>query len=163
MKPKPVKLKVLIRPKTSSGGYPLIEVPPGIADNFLGSSNKKRMVVTFANGWQAHRALQRSKNGETFILLGGKTLKEAGLILGDETQLTLQEDTSKYGMPMPEEFQEVLNQDEEGRQLFEQLKPGLQRSFLYYINTAKMVDTRINRSLQLIERLKTGDLSRGNQ
>ena len=66
-------------------------------------------------------------------------------------------------MPMPEEFQEVLNQDEEGRQLFEQLKPGLQRSFLYYINTAKMVDTRINRSLQLIERLKTGDLSRGNQ
>ncbi|MGB0176420.1 MAG: YdeI/OmpD-associated family protein, partial [Owenweeksia sp.] len=86
------------------------------------------------------------------------TLKEAGLVPGDETRVVLKADTSKYGMPMPEEFEEVLNQDEEGRQLFEELKPGLQRSFLYYIGSAKTIDTRIKRSFQMVERLKTGDI-----
>ncbi|MGB0176421.1 MAG: hypothetical protein ACPF9D_04590, partial [Owenweeksia sp.] len=66
-----VKLEVFIRPAMPSGGYPLIDIPIDVAEEFLDGKNKRRMVVTFANGWQAHRALQRNKNGETFILLGG--------------------------------------------------------------------------------------------
>ncbi|MEQ9262472.1 MAG: YdeI/OmpD-associated family protein [Owenweeksia sp.] len=153
--------KTFIRPPAGQGiaYYPVLDVPPEIAEGLLGKKQKERIVLHFSNGKKVHRALQRSKNGETFILLGKSVLKEAGKAPGDEVTVSIEKDTSKYGMPMPEEFEEVLNQDEEGRQLFEKLKPGMKRSFLYFINSAKTVDTRINRSFQLVEKLKNGEVS----
>ncbi len=150
--------KTFIRPPAGEGMayYPLLDIPPEIAEPLLGKKNKVRVVIHFANGAKFHRAIQRNKNGEIFISLGKTTLKEADHFPGDEVEVWLEKDTSQYGMPMPEELEEVMNQDEEGRQRFEELNPGMQRSFLYYINTGKTVDTRINRSLQLIENLKMG-------
>lgn len=139
----------------------MIEIPPGIADHFLGEKNKARMIVQFDNGIEFHRAIQRNRDGFSFMVLGKTTLKDAKKLAGSEQEITLRIDTSEFGMPVPEEFEEVLNQDDEGRQCFMELKPGLKRSFLYYINGGKTVETRIQRSLRLIENLKNGFISAG--
>lgn len=141
---------------------PVIEIAPEIADQFLEDKNKVRMIIEFNNGKQFHRALMRNKDGFCYMVLGKTTLKEAGELPGTEIEIQLREDNSKFGMPVPEEFEEVLTQDPEGQEKFMELKPGLKRSFLYYINTGKTVDTRIKRSLKLIENLKNGFISAGN-
>ncbi len=155
------QLKVFVQEPKKKGDMPLIEIPPDIADYFLGDKNKMRMIIRFDNGYEFHRALMRNKDGFCYMVLGKTTLKEAKKNPGFEEQISLRVDTSEFGMPVPEEFEEVLRQDDEGRQQFMALKPGLKRSFLYYINTGKTVDTRITRSLRLIENLKNGFISAG--
>ena len=141
--------------------YPQMDIPQEIADAMLGDRNMLRVIVHFENGMKVHRALKRNKNGETFISLGKSTLKDAKVEPGTELPLVLEVDRTKFGFSLPEEFAEVMNQDPEGEKAFLELKPGLQRSFLYYIGSAKTVDTRINRSLQLMENLKMGIISAG--
>lgn len=153
---------VFIEPAVKKGGMPRIEIPPEVADHFLGSEkNKERMVISFDNGKKFHRALQRNKDGFSYMVLGKTTLKEARKEPGTEQRISLEVDTSKYGMPMPEELEEVMRQDSEGEKAFEKLKPGLKRSFLYYINGGKTVETRIQRSLKMIDNLKNGFISAG--
>lgn len=156
------KFRVYIEPPLKKGGMPMIEVPVEIAEEFLKDKNKVRMIIEFDNGKRFHRALMRNKDGFCFMILGKSTLKEAKKVPGTEEEVILHIDDSEFGMPVPEEFEEVLRQDEEGRQRFLELKPGLKRSFLYYINGGKTVDTRIKRSLKLIENLKNGFISAGN-
>ncbi|MFN4123613.1 MAG: YdeI/OmpD-associated family protein [Flavobacteriales bacterium] len=55
---------------------------------------------------------------------------------------------------MPEEFEEVMQQDEIGSQLFHQLTAGKKRSLLYMIGKVKNVQSRINKSLAVMEHLK---------
>lgn len=62
------------------------------------------------------------------------------------------------GLELPEEFLEVLREDEYGARLFEDLLPGRKRSLLYYIRSAKSIDTRIKRSIIILEKLKAEKL-----
>ncbi len=101
-----------------------------------------------------HRALQLSRNGYNLIVLNRKMAKDHGIRVGAELEIVLEEDQSEFGMGFPEEFAEVLEQDPEGKDLFHRLSPGLQRGFLYYISSAKGVQTRVNRSLHVMTRLR---------
>jgi uncharacterized protein YdeI (YjbR/CyaY-like superfamily) len=60
-------------------------------------------------------------------------------------------------MPMPEEFAEVLRQDEEADALFNKLSPGNQRLMLKLIVAVKDIDKRIARALVGVELLKHED------
>jgi uncharacterized protein YdeI (YjbR/CyaY-like superfamily) len=69
-------------------------------------------------------------------------------------RVTLRRDDSPYGMPMPEELAEVLAQDPEGDACFHRLTPGRQRTFLYYVSSARAVDTRIKRAIEVAGKAK---------
>lgn len=142
--------------------YPHMDIPEEIAAPLLGESNKVRVIMHFSNGVSIHRALKRNKNGETLITLGKSTLKQAKIDPQQAITLFLEIDNTEFGFEVPEEFAEVLRQDPEGEKAFLDLKPGMRRSFLHYIVSAKTVDTRIKRSLKLIDNLKQGILSAGN-
>jgi uncharacterized protein YdeI (YjbR/CyaY-like superfamily) len=73
---------------------------------------------------------------------------------GTEVNVTLRKDDSKYGLPMPEELQEVLNTDQEGNDLFQALTPGKKRSLLHIVGTYKTTDLKIKKSLVIIDHLK---------
>ena len=80
-----------------------------------------------------------------------------GIFVGDKVDVELTRDESKYGLPMPEEIREVLNQDPEGDRLFHQLTPGKQRSMLYWLTRTKDIDRRIHECLIFMEHLKTNE------
>lgn len=158
------RFKILLSPMVKKEGafhYPQLDIPPEIAEPLLGNSNKTRVIIHFKNGMKLHRALRRNKNGETFITLGKSTLKDARQDPTREMELQLSLDKTEFGYVMPEELTEVLRQDPEGEKAFLELKPGMRRSFLHYIVSAKTVDTRISRSLKLIDNLKMGIISAG--
>jgi uncharacterized protein YdeI (YjbR/CyaY-like superfamily) len=66
----------------------------------------------------------------------------------------LKKDESEYGLPMPEELQELLLQDEEGDRLFHALTIGKQRTLLYIVGSVKDTGKRISRALAIVNHLK---------
>ena len=69
--------------------------------------------------------------------------------------VSIMPDTSKYGMKMPEELDALLEQDEEGAQLFEDLTPGQKRYIIHYVSQVKSSQKKIDRAILLINNLKT--------
>ena len=93
-------------------------------------------------------------DGDYFIMLNKKRMKAFRLELGQEVIITLEKDTSKYGMKMPAEFDEVLGTDEEGQNLFEQLTEGKKRNLIHIVASVKNPDIKITKSLIILDHLK---------
>jgi uncharacterized protein YdeI (YjbR/CyaY-like superfamily) len=55
---------------------------------------------------------------------------------------------------MPEELQVLLDQDDMGNELFHALTKGKQRSLVYLVSKVKNSNSRLNKSLAIIEHLK---------
>ena len=150
------KFKSILTKSTSEWGGFYLPVPERIAGKFEVKNGTRRVVCT-ANGKVTFQCavLPHSKG----VYIGtNKSIRDALAIeAGDEVKLELTEDESKYGCPMPEEFQEVLNQDPEGDKFFHSLTPGKQRSILYYVGSVKDTDKRISTALKVIEHLKRND------
>jgi uncharacterized protein YdeI (YjbR/CyaY-like superfamily) len=93
-------------------------------------------------------------DGTHFININKELRDQLKLRVGMEVTATLQKDESKYGLPIPEELQELLIQDPEGDRLFHALTPGKQRSLIYIVGKPKQSETRIKKAVVLIEHLK---------
>lgn len=116
---------------------------------------KDRRTLVSINGSEfKSAAIFPSKTGAYFINLHQALRKKLGLILGQEIEVKVRPDESKYGAPLPEEFDELLQQDEEGATHFENLTPGKKRSLLYLVSKLKSADKRIEKSVVILEYLK---------
>ncbi len=138
-------------------GWHFLEVSKEIVAGF-GFEGKSKRVVCSINGSEGFQcALMPS--GDIFYIIVNKKKRDAlGIAAGDTVGVELVRDESKYGLPMPDELQEVLNQDPEGDRLFHGLTAGKQRSLLYYIGSKSTdVDKRIHYSLIVIEHLKRNE------
>jgi len=89
-----------------------------------------------------------------YITFAKAKMKELGVIRGDKVSFTLEKDTSEFGFEVPEEFLELLRQDEEGNRRFRSLTMGKQRSIIYLVLQLKSSQKRINKSIFLLENLK---------
>ena len=80
-----------------------------------------RRVVCSLNGTETFNCALFASKGDYFLTLSKKLCDKLSLNVGDKVTIELAKDESKYGMPMPEEFAEVLRQDKEGQRLFSAL------------------------------------------
>lgn len=97
-------------------------------------------------------------NGRYYITLGQQLRRPAKCKLGSIVHIQLEIDPKPDFIDIPEEMEAALDQDDEAREVFEGFTPGVKRSIMHYVNSAKRVDTRINRALQLCEKMKNGEL-----
>ena len=130
-----------------------IPVPEGVAQHFL-SQNHKRVVCNLNGKEEFQCALMPKGDGSYFIIANKQLRNKLHLKVGDEVNVFLKKDESKYGLPMPEELQELLNQDGEGNRLFHALTPGKQRNLLYIAGKPKRAETRLKKSIVIVEHLK---------
>jgi hypothetical protein len=119
----------------------------------LESSKDKRVICTINKTVILHSALLQ-KSGMYFILLNQPLVKKQKWNIGDRLMINLAPDDSTYGIPISEEFQEVLASDPEGNDWFHQLTPGKQRSLLHIINKIKSSQLKIEGSFVILEHLK---------
>lgn len=133
-----------------------IPVPEEVAAQFRQPKGAVRILCSVEGKEEFPCAL--NPRGEGYIIIASKQLiKKHKLSLDAPFMVTIRKDLND-GLLLPEELAEVLAQDEWAMQLFEKLKPGHKRGLIYYIRTAKTIDTRIKRSLDIVERLKAGTL-----
>ncbi|MEM8527938.1 MAG: YdeI/OmpD-associated family protein [Bacteroidota bacterium] len=134
------------------GWHFTIPVIKDIAEKF---TENDRRVMCSINGEKAfHAALMSDGRGDYFINLNKERRKKLGIVVGEPIQVVLTEDESKYGMPMPEEFEELLMMDDEGSSFFHALTPGKQRSLLHLIGKPKSSDVRLKKAIVINEHLK---------
>ncbi len=114
----------------------------------------KRIICTLQKAETFQAALMPMGNGDYFINIDKKLRDILRLNEGDEVFVSLQKDTSEYGLPVPAEFAELLKQDIEGNDVFHKLTAGKQRTLLYIIGKPKAADLRIRNGIVILEHLK---------
>ncbi|GAA4406552.1 hypothetical protein GCM10023187_26110 [Nibrella viscosa] len=112
------------------------------------------MVCTINDSFTFQCGLMPKGEGLYFINIGKQTRDKAGIRFGQPLVIDLRKDDSPYGMPMPEELQELLAIDDEGNERFHGLTPGKQRSIIHWVSSAKSVQIRIERAIEQIDKLK---------
>jgi hypothetical protein len=155
MKPVKFKTKLFRSPGHESGWY-FVPVEGRIGAKFEKKDGSRRVVCTI-NGTESFQCALLPSDGDFVIVVNKVKRTKLGIGEGDRIDVELKVDDSKYGLPMPEELQEVLNQDPEGDKLFHALTPGKQRSLLYLIGKVKDIDRRIHTALIFVEHLKKND------
>ena len=100
-------------------------------------------------------AVQHLKDGSRYFSVGAPLRKAAKIKVGDSVQVAFNiVDPNK--LDVPEELEAVLEQDDLARKAWDKLTTGYQRSLIHYITSVKNVDSRIKRSLDLLNRAKAG-------
>lgn len=137
--------------------YPFhVKVPKDIYDQYA-EAKIKRIMVSFNSGEKIHNALLPKGKNTYYIKLSKAVMKAQGLKVGDLLDVEIEEDKSKYGVPLAPEMKELLLQDVEGEQLFHKLTPGKIRSLLFKVSGYKSSDKRIETGVIILEHLKANE------
>jgi uncharacterized protein YdeI (YjbR/CyaY-like superfamily) len=88
-------------------------------------------------------------------MINKKLVKEASLKLGSKAQVNFRLVDPDL-VEVPEELEAVLEQDELASSVWATFTNGLRRSLIHYVTSAKSIDVRIKRSLELMEKAKLG-------
>lgn len=134
-----------------------VVVPTQEAQPFLDKGHSRVALKAFFKGKEIsfHGKLHK-RNEEVLISFGKRYQKELGVTTSDFFELQISEDTTEYGVEMPEEFSAVLETDEKAFELFKKLTDGKKRSLIYYILRFKNTQTRVDKALLICENLKIG-------
>ncbi len=130
-----------------------VPVPAPVVAAFHGAGIR-RFVVTLNDAVEHQCAFTPIGGGVYVVVLNQKIRTKLNLHPGALVQVSVRPDESTYGLPMPEEFQAVLDEDEEGNRLLHALPPGKRRTLLYIVGQGRDTDARIRRALVIVEHLK---------
>lgn len=133
-------------------------VPLDTAESLKEDGNK-RVLVSIEGKEPFHAGLMPDGNGQWFIKLNQEKMKKYKLELGLQVTVELKRDESKYGMAIPEVFEELLHQDPTGEKYFEALTPGKKRSLIHMVSTVKSEDIKLRKALTILHHLK---INKGN-
>ena len=137
-----------------------ILVPGKIVAEVREQDPERRVVVTFNDEITHHAALMPRGKGEYFIMLNQKLRKDLAARYGHSLQVRMRLDKSEYGVPMPEEFEVALYEDEPALAHFRRLSPGKQRALIHIVGKVKNPDLRIRKAVIICDHLNAqrGDL-----
>lgn len=141
-----------IKAFTEFPGVHYIEVSKELMEK-IGTPFRRRIVCN-VNGLKYQCAIQSLGNGAGWISINKARLKELDISLGSEVLVSISEDKSKYGLPMPKELLKVLREDKEGSRRFELLTPGKKRNILHYVGNHKKTEQRLKRAKLVVKNLK---------
>ena len=130
-----------------------VKVPGPIAKHFLDQGDK-RVVCNLNDSLDIQCAIMSAGEGVYFINLNKKIRDQLNLKEGSKVSVHLDKDNSEFGLPFPDELEEVLAQDKAGKEYFYKLTPGRQRNIIYGVSQVKNPDLRIHRAMIMINHLK---------
>ena len=129
-----------------------VAIPRDIGNNFIEGDNR-RVACIINDADPIHGALM-SKGDVYSIYVKKDFMRKHGISEGDEVDVVLKKDTSEYGLPLPESFEVLLDQDDEGRTYFKELTMGKQRSLIHIVGKVKNVDSQLAKGLAIMHHLK---------
>lgn len=133
-----------------------LKVPDDIYKSFA-DQKIKRVLLQINDHEKLHAGFMPEGNGKYFLMLSKDVMKKLQLAGGENVDVTITKDTTKYGMPICEEMKELLELDPDGEALFHKLTPGKIRSLLFVVNKFKSSDKRIEKSVIVLEHLKANN------
>lgn len=136
------------------GAY--IPVPEAIA-TFYKAKSVARLIAQINNRLTLHCAIMPGGNHTFFILMNKANVKALKIEIGASVNVVLSPDHSKYGMPLGEELEALLQEDALFEQYFEKLTPGKQRNLIYLVNKAKSSEIRLRTAIVVAAHLEANN------
>lgn len=130
----------------------VIYLPPKVVKAL--PPGRLRVKGTF-NGAPFALAVQHLKDGSRYFSVSAPLRKIAHLRVGGAVAVAFKI-VDPDSLDIPEELEAVLSQDDEARKAWDELTTGYQRSLIHYVTSVKNVDSRIKRSIELLNRAKAG-------
>jgi hypothetical protein len=138
-------------------GWPYhVVLSESTAKKLLKNSNKRAVATEKSTGTTFHCGVNTNKNIGYYIYVNATLAKTLGIKEGSSINLNFEIDTTAYQFEMPDEMQEVLNQDAEAYDAFKKLTVGKQRGLIYLVAKLKSMDKRIEKAIQITNKLKLG-------
>lgn len=138
------------------GGHMHVVRVPEIIFNEFWDAGHRRILAQYGNRKAVHIALNPRKKEDAFLYLSKSVMKELGLFQGEDVEVTISEDRSTYQAPEPEEWMELMHQDEEIEHRFKDLTMGQKRSILFMVDKPKSSDAKLRKALRIAENLRMG-------
>ena len=130
-----------------------LKIPTEIAERIIQSSGN-RVLCTLNEKVTYPCGILTKATGEYFVNISKENRKKAGIGSSQTIHVSLEPDTSKYGMPMPDEMQAAMDIEMEGTKYFDLLSPGKQRSLIYMVSKPKSAEIRIKKWLVILQYLE---------
>ncbi len=128
-----------------------IAVPEEIVNSLI-SEGDRRVICVINEEYKMHCALMPS-DAYWYIIFSKNIRTQMNLKNGNVIHVQIEKDVSEYGMEMPDELQEVFNQEPEAFDFFKELSPGKQRNLIYIVNKVKNTDSRLRKALAIAAHL----------
>lgn len=123
----------------------------------LSSDGHKRVICSVDGGELLSKALMPDGNGHYFLMFNKELVNKYALQIGKCVSIEIWKDTSKYGMPIPVEMEELLFQDPKGSDFFHQLTKGKQRSLIYIVDKPKSSELKLKKAMIILDYLKSSN------
>jgi hypothetical protein len=114
-----------------------------------------RVKGTF-NGAPFALAVQHLKDGSRYFSVSASLRKAAGINKPGDPVSVIFKLVDPHKVEIPEVLEAVLSQDDLARKAWDKLTAGFQRSLILYVTSVKNVDSRIKRSIDMLNRAKAG-------
>lgn len=147
-----LEFNVLLEPIDGPMVHHIIIIPDEVASAFANEKGPTRILCSICGDSEFPCALI-PRNNRHVIIASKQLIKKHKLLLGSTFKIAIRLDPAN-GLDLPEEFSEVLAQDEFAFVAFNTLKGGGKRGYIYYIRQGKSIETRIKRSFEIAEKLK---------
>lgn len=154
--PPPTSFKSYLFLLSSSVWSVGFEVPLETAQTYL-QNDAKRIICTIDDHLTFQCAIMSYGDGRYFVNVNADLQKKLGKTAGDQLSVVIEPDTSKYGLPMPEELQVILDMDTVVDAVFHKLTPGKQRTLLHMIGKPKSTEVRIKKAMIITDYVKEVD------
>ena len=153
---KPIAFEAKIEAADRGGAF--VYIPFDVEETF----GKKRVKIkaVFEGEAEYRGTLVRMGSPQHILIVRKDIRTQIGKQPGDVVKVSLVEDTQPRVVEVPENFQQLLNQDETVKQFFSKLSYTHQREYVEWITEAKKEETRERRMLKAIEMLKRGKKGR---
>ncbi|MEM6830698.1 MAG: DUF1905 domain-containing protein [Bacteroidota bacterium] len=132
-----------------------LAIPKELGHQFVEGKNR-RVLCKINDHPPIHSALM-PKGDEYTIYINTELKQKLKIEEGEKVTLCLEKDTTEFGMLVPESFEVLLGQDDEGRKYFHALTKGKQRSLIYIITKVKNIDSQLAKGLAIMHHLKEAE------
>ncbi len=137
--------------ENAGGGGAFVKVPFDVEKVF----GKKRVKVKALINGEPYRGSLVRMGAPYHVLIVLKGIREKiGKTFGDEVDITLEEDNEPRVVQLPADFQQALDHDAAARAAFEKMAYSHQKEYVQSILEAKRAETRQDRIVKSIARLK---------
>ncbi len=132
----------------------IVIVPPLVVEA-LGGKTIKRVVGTL-NNHPVRLGLLPATGGGRYLMINKDTCRAAGVQIGQHVTLSLAPDPNPEAVDLPAELAEALAAWPEAEIRFNEYSASHRRAMAQRVATAKQVETRARRAVELAEWLATG-------
>ncbi len=138
------------QPLQKRGSYYHLEVKADVVNQWE-KKRATRLICTIDDHVTLRCGLNHLGNGDFYIMLAKKYIKQIGKEAGEMIAYKLEIDPNPLGVDIPEVLEVFLAQDPDAQAIFDKLTDGRKRTLIFSILRIKNIDKQVESILKFLQ------------